>query len=71
MAHLPFVCQLNGRPTSDASGMSCAESCAFEDPGCIGCPNRPDGADALVGTSDPFKSSLTNGWLQGELHAPT
>jgi hypothetical protein len=50
--------------------MSCAENCAFEDPACIGCPNRPGGPEALMGAEDPFKSSVTNGWLNSELRTP-
>jgi hypothetical protein len=71
MAQLPFFCPLHGRPSSNVSSMSCAETCAFENPGCAGCPERADGAAALLGTDDPFKSSITDGWLHGELHAPT
>jgi hypothetical protein len=71
MAQTPLFCrQLRGRPTSATSSKTCAECCAFEDPGCVGCPDRPDEARALIGVNDPFKSSVTNGWLHGELHAP-
>jgi hypothetical protein len=71
MAHLPSFCRLRPHSHSNARSLSCAESCAFEDPGCIDCPNRIDGPESPMGDDDPFKSSITNGWLHGELQAPS
>jgi hypothetical protein len=35
------------------------------------CPECDDVHQAVVELADPMKSSKTNGWLMGELRAPT
>jgi len=54
-----------------ASGQPCdfnRELCAFEFPGCLGCPLAPRKVTPLE--IDPMKSEVLNGWLHGSLHRP-
>jgi hypothetical protein len=52
-------------------GLAAFSACAFEFPRCDGCPNgsRPVAIARAVG--DPINSVALDGWLHGELHAPT
>jgi hypothetical protein len=57
------------RPDVEAGGTH-IDFCAFEFPGCDGCPSVSGSVTAFGTIDDPMRSKVLLDWLNGDLHAP-
>jgi hypothetical protein len=69
--HAPVQCRLANVSADVISSLSHIDFCAFEFPGCDGCPNESGAVSSLEAVEDPMNSVVVSGWLQGDLHAPS
>jgi hypothetical protein len=53
------------------SGLGDIDLCAFELPRGRGCPDESGWVASLKSAEDPMNSVIVNGWLDGDLHAPS
>ena len=63
-------CRLPHVPADVKAGGAHFDFCAFEFPGCDGCPSVTGSGTDFGTIDDPMRSKLLLDWLRGDLHAP-
>jgi hypothetical protein len=63
-------CRLPNVPADVEAGGTHIDFCAFEFPGCDGCPSVSGSVTAFGTIDDPMRSKVLLDWLNGDLHAP-
>lgn len=68
--HVSVQCRLPNVFADVKAGGAHFDFCAFEFPGCDGCPSTSGPVTAFGPIDDPMRSEVLLDWLHGDLHAP-